>query len=91
MVSNGVPSLQMKSVGSHRKSGREKEGKEEEGFMIRVLPTITSCDAELIHYKTYVIFVRGFNWFGYSFPFISLFKCSKFAWFIAVLFIPNNL
>jgi hypothetical protein len=28
IASNGVPFLQMKSVGSHSTSGREKEGKE---------------------------------------------------------------
>ena len=28
-ASNGVPFLQMRSVGSHSRSGREKEGKEE--------------------------------------------------------------
>ena len=29
VVSNGVPCLQMRSVGSHSTSGREKEGKTE--------------------------------------------------------------
>ena len=29
IVSNGVPCLQMRSVGSHRTTGREKEGNKE--------------------------------------------------------------
>ena len=38
-VSNGVPSLQMRSVGSHSTTGREKEGKNGVGNFSRTYYT----------------------------------------------------
>ena len=45
-TSNWVPYLQMRSVGSHRTAGREKEGKTERTGLVRLLPAVHGATGE---------------------------------------------